>query len=69
MLGLVVQNRFTRRYRRVCGEAAGRIFLREIGKDGRLKENAIVLRWWVAGLLYRARYDLVAPWDGVLKKL
>jgi hypothetical protein len=67
-LGTVVQNRVTRRYRRVCAWAAGRWVLRAVGRDGRLGDGAICLPAWLVRLLYRERPDLVAPWEGTLKR-
>jgi hypothetical protein len=68
MLGTVVQNRVTRRYRRVCGAAAGQLVLRAIDREGRLGVAAACLPWWLVWVLYRPRPDLVAPWEGRLHR-
>ncbi len=63
VLGRVVQNRITRRCRRVAGTAAGLWFLRKIGRDGYLEPTGIVLPGFLVRSLYRERPDLVAPFD------
>ena len=66
MPGTVLQNRFTRRYRRVAGTAAGIVILREVRKDGYLGNGTLFLPGFLTLLLYRRRDDLVAPYLGRL---
>jgi len=68
MTGMVLQNRITRRYRRVVGQAAGTIILREVRKDGYLGNETLFLPSLLVLLLYRERPDLVAPFFGKLHK-
>jgi hypothetical protein len=66
-LGAVLQNRFTRRFRRVCAWTCDEVVLREITDAGYLGDSAIALPFWLARLLYRERPELVAPWEGKMK--
>lgn len=68
MLGTVLQNRITRRFRRVAGMAAGTVILREIRKDGYLGGGALFLPYFLVRILYKSRIDLVAPFQGQLRE-